>query len=105
MKLLLDECVTRRLKPEFIGHEVRTVDEAGLKGLKNGELLRAASGVFEVLVTVDQNLAHQQNIRSFDIAVLIMIARKNTYDALKPLMPRTLQALKQIKPGDIHRVG
>jgi len=36
MRLLLDECMTRRLKREFVGHEVSTVDEAGLKGLKNG---------------------------------------------------------------------
>ena len=39
MRLLLDECMPRRLKREFVGHEVSTVDEAGLKGLKNGQLL------------------------------------------------------------------
>jgi hypothetical protein len=43
MKLLLDECVTRFLKRDLIGHDVHTVDEAGFKGLKNGALLRAAS--------------------------------------------------------------
>ena len=56
MKLLLDECVTRRLKREFANHEVHTVDEAGFKGLENGDLLKAASGKYEVLVTVDRNL-------------------------------------------------
>ena len=44
MKVLLDECVTRYLKRDFIGHEVLTVEEAGYKGLKNGQLLQAASG-------------------------------------------------------------
>ncbi|HJW86614.1 MAG TPA: hypothetical protein VJ440_08280 [Candidatus Brocadiaceae bacterium] len=43
MKVLLDECVTRYLKRDFIGHEVLTVEEAGYKGLKNGQLLQAAS--------------------------------------------------------------
>ena len=44
MSSLLDECVTRYLKPDFVGHDVFTVEEAGLKGLKNGELLRAMTG-------------------------------------------------------------
>ncbi len=44
MKVLLDECVTRYLKRDFVGHEVLTVEEAGYKGLKNGQLLQAASG-------------------------------------------------------------
>ena len=44
MKLLLDECVTVDLKKDLANHEVRTVVEAGYKGLKNGDLLRAAAG-------------------------------------------------------------
>ena len=60
MRLLLDACTPRRLKRDFTGHEVSTVEEAGLKGFKNGDLLRAASGNFDVLITVDQNLLHQQ---------------------------------------------
>jgi len=95
MKVLLDECVTRRLKREFVGHDTHTVDEAGMKGLKNGDLLRAASGQYDVLVTVDRNLPHQQNLKSFSIAVLVLAARKNTYAALCPLMPQALEALKQ----------
>jgi hypothetical protein len=56
MRVLLDECVTRYLKRDFSGHEVFTAEEAGFKGLKNGRLLQAMSGNFDVLVTVDQNL-------------------------------------------------
>ena len=51
MKLLLDECVTRHLKRDFTGHEVHTVEDAGFKGLENGDLLKAASGTYEVLIT------------------------------------------------------
>jgi hypothetical protein len=38
MRVLLDECVTRYVKRDLPGHEVFTVGEAGLKGLKNGRL-------------------------------------------------------------------
>jgi hypothetical protein len=105
MKLLLDECVTRKLAREFVGHDVFTVDEAGFKGLKNGALLRrAVSENFEVLVTVNQNLSRQQNLKSLDIAVLILVARKNRYDALKPLIPEALEILKRIGRGEALRV-
>jgi hypothetical protein len=101
MKLLLDECVTNYLKPEFGGHEVSTIDEAGLKGLKNGKLLAAASDRFDVLVTVDQNLRFQQNLENFSISILVLRARRSTYPFLKPLMSKALEELKTIEPGNI----
>lgn len=104
MKLLLDECVTRRLKREFANHEVHTVDEAGFKGLENGDLLNAASGKYEVLVTVDRNLPYQQNISGLDIAILVLAAKRNSYVRLKPLMLRALIALESLKAGDIRRI-
>ena len=87
MRVLLDECVTRKLKREFIGHHVSTVDEAGMKGLKNGNLLRAASGQFDVLVTVDRSLPYQQNIKLFNIAVLVLAARKKFLRRTPPAHP------------------
>ena len=63
MKILLDECVTKRLKPHLSKHEVITVTEKGWSGLKNGQLMAAASAdEFDILLTIDKNLQHQQNI-------------------------------------------
>src|SRR2546429_2434910 len=101
MKVLLDECVTRYLKRDFAGHEVLTVEEAGFKGLKNGRLLQAASGQYEVLVTVDQNLQYQQNLKNFTVAIIVLKAKRNTYLLLKPLMPQVLEVLEKIKPGEM----
>ena len=98
MNLLLDECVTNDLKADLVGHDVSTIEDAGFKGLKNGELLRAA---FDVLVTVDQNLRFQQNARNFDIAILVLKARRSTYPLLKPLIPAALNALSTINAGEI----
>ena len=99
--MLLDECVTRYLRREFIGHEAQTVEEAGFKGLKNGQLLQAASGHYDALITVDQNLPSQQNLHSLAIAVIVLGARRSTYPMLKPLMPQVLEALTEIKPGEV----
>jgi len=101
VKLLLDECVTRRLKREFANHEVHTVEEAGFKGLENGDLLRAASGAYSVLITVDRNLPYQQNLTGLEIAILILSATRNSYVRLRPLMPKALRALETIKPGEV----
>ena len=101
MKLLLDECVTRRLRRDFTGHQVTMVGEAGLKGLKNGQLLRAATGYYDVLITVDQNLPYQQNFSLFHIALLVFAGKRHDYATLPPLVPQALIALKTIKPGEV----
>src|SRR5262249_8441408 len=101
MKLLLDECMPWRLKREFIGHEVFTVEDAGFKGLKNGQLLEAASGHFDVLVTVDKSIPDQQKLSSFKIALLILHAKTNRYEDFQPLIPQALIALQTIQLGEV----
>jgi hypothetical protein len=66
--------------------------------------LKAASGAYEVLITVDRNIPHQQNIAGLNIAILILAAKKNSYSRLKPLMPRVLNALEFMKVGDVISV-
>jgi len=104
MKLLLDECTPKRLRIDFPGHDVLTVEQAGLKGLKNGALIRLASRRFDVLITVDQNLPFQQNLADEYIAILILVARSNRYAELRKLAPKALEALVTIKAGDIVRI-
>jgi hypothetical protein len=104
VKLLLDECVTRHVKRDLVGHEVHTVEDAGLKGLENGDLLKAAAGNYQVLITVDQNIPHQQNIADLNIAILVSRSQRNSYARLKPRLPMALKALDTIKPGDVVRI-
>ena len=96
---------TEALRLDFPGHEVYTVEQAGLKGLKNGELIRQASSRFEVLITVDQNLPFQQDISAHSIAILIFVGRSNRYSELKILAHKALHALRTIKAGEIVRIG
>jgi len=104
VKLLLDECVTRHLRRDLADHEVHTVEDAGFKGLENGDLLKAASGAYDVLITVDRNIPYQQNIADLHIAILVLAAKRNSYVRLKPLIPRALSALKAMKAGDVVRI-
>jgi predicted nuclease of predicted toxin-antitoxin system len=101
MKLLLDECTPKRLTVDFTGHDVQTVEQTGLKGLKNGALLQQASSEFDVLITVDQNIPFQQHAANLGIAVVILKARSNRYSDLRTLVPQALEILRAIKAGEI----
>ena len=104
MKLLLDECVPQRLRYDFPYHYVYTAKTAELLGVKNGALLRAAAAQFDVLITVDQKMPLQQNLRNFDLAVIVLIAKPCRYPQLKLLAPRVLQVLPQIKAGEVVEI-
>lgn len=72
MKILLDECVDRRLAEGIESHEVVTVPQAGWAGIKNGELPKLAQAQFDVFVAVDRNLPFQQHLSQFTIAVIVL---------------------------------
>ena len=105
MKVLLDECVPRKLRKEIANQEVRTVTESGWSGVKNGELLALAEAEFDVFLTVDQNLIFQQNLQRFNIGIILMVARNNRFKTLLPLMPEVNAAIEEVKPGELARIG
>lgn len=100
MKVLLDECVDRRLARELAGHQVTTVPDAGWASAKNGDLLALAQDKFDAFVTTDRNLAFQQHVPKFGIAVLILRAPTNRLTDLRPLIPKLLEALPGARRGE-----
>jgi hypothetical protein len=105
MRLLLDEHLPIGLAAELHGHAVDTVSGRGWTGVKNGELLRRMSGQYDVLVTMDRGLEFQQRISTLPFGIILVRARSNRMEDLKPLAPSILSALDAIKPGRIRRVG
>ena len=106
MRILLDECMPRPLKRALPGHDIRTVRELGWSGKWNGELLALMTQAgIEVLLTVDQNLRHQQNLAAAGVAVVVMVAVSNRPRHLAPLVPAVEAALVSIQPGDVVEVG
>ncbi|MCX5721619.1 MAG: DUF5615 family PIN-like protein [Nitrospirae bacterium] len=105
MNILLDECIDRRFAKEIEGHEVVTVPQAGWAGIKNGELLTRAQMQFDAFVTVDCNLAFQQNIPQFTIAVIVLQAPTNRLKDLRPLLPKLQQILPIAPKGEVSRVS
>ncbi|MBW4595674.1 MAG: DUF5615 family PIN-like protein [Brasilonema angustatum HA4187-MV1] len=99
MKILLDECIDRKLAREFVGYEVKTVPQMGWAGIKNGQLLVLAEVEFDVFITVDRNLSFQQNLPQFNITVIVLQASSNRLADLKPLAPKILAILPTLTKG------
>ena len=99
MRIQLDECVDWRLARDISGHEVKTTHQMGWATIKNGELLAPAARDFDVFVTVDRNLAFQQNIDALPIPVVVLSAKANRLADLKPLVPGLLSVLANLRPG------
>ena len=104
MRILLDECVDARLRRELPGHEVQTVPQAGWAGISNGKLLAliAASGKFDVFLTVDKNLPHQNKTKTLPFAIVVLRASSNSLSALRPLVPEFLRRLTEFQPGRVY---
>jgi len=105
VKLLLDECIDRRLAVELTWHEVKTVPQMGWAAKKNGELLKLAESEFDVFLTVDRNLAFQQNLSHFNIAVLVLHVASNRLADLKPLVPRILSVIPTLTKGRVETIS
>ena len=101
MKLLLDECLDWRLRRDLPGHEVRTVQEMGWGGIRNGRLLELAQGDFQVFITADRNLSFRQNLASFSRAVVVLKGASIRLIHTRPLMSKVLAILPSLKAGQV----
>lgn len=101
MNVLLDECLDWRLKRDLPGHSVKTVQEMGWDGIKNGKLLALAEQQFDVFITGDRNLSYQQNLTRFKIAVVVLRAESIRLVHTRPLMPRLLTSLPNLHSGTL----
>ena len=104
MRILLDHCVDWRLARSLPAHDVRSARDLGWQTLKNGALLSAASAEFDCVVTVDQNVKHQQNLAALPVAVVVLITPRNRLADLVPLVPALETALSSLVPKSLVEV-
>ena len=98
VNVLLDECLPARLARLLTGHAVTTVPRRGWAGIKNGALLTLAEKECDVFVTVDRKISVQRDLMKFNIAVVLIRARSNRLEDIRPLVPELLKA-----PGGLLR--
>jgi predicted nuclease of predicted toxin-antitoxin system len=94
MKVILDECLPKRLIGYLPNYEVTTVPLAGLAGYKNGKLLAAIERNFDVFITIDSSLASQQNLKDIAFIIVVVRAQSNRIEDLIPLVPRITESIE-----------
>ncbi len=88
MKILLDECVTKRLKKYLDEFEVFTVTELELSGIKNGRLMAyCVENKFDILLTIDKNLMHQQNLDKYPVTIVVLNCFTSKIEELITFLP------------------
>jgi hypothetical protein len=102
MRVVFDICVPRPLRNHLPSHEIRTAQELGWDTLQNGDLIRAAEPLFDVLVTSDQNLKYQQNLSERKLAIVVLPT--NYLPDVLRLAPKVTKALAEIRAGDFIEI-
>jgi len=107
MKLLLDEQVPRQFASFFPAEfDVRTVQQMGWSGTKNGQLIQLAfEHGFAALITADKNMEHQQDHASLRLMVVVLVALGNRLQELEPLVPGILKVLACYASPGVYRVN
>lgn len=107
MRIVIDEDIPRELTPLFGGPDlyVQHVEEIGLKGTKNGDLLTALSSTCDVFVTGDTNLGHQQNLGRYDLAIVLLRPERLVLDQIKPLIPLAVAAFPAAPKHAVTTIG
>lgn len=106
MNILLDECLPRKLKLFLRDHVCQTVQEAGYAGKTNGELLEIAEAAgFDIFLSLDRGIFHQQNLAGREISLVILRAKSSRLADIKPLLPTLLDLLLRLRPGTVEIIG
>lgn len=101
MRVILDECLPRRLGLELTGHLVVTVQQEGWAGISNGKLLIRIQGNYDAFITVDKNLPAQQQMTGLSFGVVVLRAPSNKLEDLRPLIPQIIVTLDSLRPGQV----
>jgi hypothetical protein len=80
---------------------VQTVPEAGWSGIKNGKLLALVAGHFDVFLTIDQNIRHQQNLVDLPFAILFVTVPNNMIDSYFPLFDLMRETAQKLRAGEV----
>ncbi|HVG25866.1 MAG TPA: hypothetical protein VND45_17040 [Thermoanaerobaculia bacterium] len=100
-RVLFDENLPRLLRRQLPEFEVRTVQEEGWGAYRNGELLRLAEGIFDVLLTADRRMQYQQNLTSFGIGVVVIVTPRLQLQVLERASEPLRNAIRSVAFGQV----
>jgi hypothetical protein len=105
VRILLDECVNAGVCQAFPGHAVKTVAQTGWRSTEDGPLLILAQEQFDVFVTIDRSLEHQQNLKTLNLGFVVVRVQSNEITSYLHLFAQLNEAAESVSPGQVIHVG
>lgn len=103
MRILFDNGTPRGLAAALPDHTVEEARAHGWDVLRNGELLDAAEAAgFDVFLTTDRNIRHQQNLTGRKIAIVVL--GKGRWRLIRNRLPEIAAAVAAATPGSFEEV-
>ena len=103
MKIVFDQGVPVPLRERLFGHEIVTAHELGWDTLQNGDLIQAMeSDGYEVLLTTDQNLKYQQNMKGRKLSIVVL--QSTSWPRIQKRIDAILNALSRADAGSYEEV-
>jgi predicted nucleic acid-binding protein len=105
MKILLDECVTKRLKTHLQEFEVFTVRQLNLSGIKNGKLLTyCVENNFDILLTIDKNLLFQQNLENYNVTIIVFNTFSSKIEEIINFLPAFKSGINSFEKSKAYTI-
>ena len=73
----------------------------GWEKTKNGKLLDAATGKFDVLLTADRRIPYQQNMVGRTISLVVIRPKRLRMEYIKPMAARIAAAIANAAVGEV----
>lgn len=103
LRILLDKNVPYPLKRHLSKFQVQTADEEGWGRMSNGDLIaQAEQARFDVLVTCDQNIRYQQDLKHHRLSMVVL--GSNVWPAVLLKVSAILEAVERSSPGSFEFV-
>ena len=94
MKILLDECITKKIKKHLLNLDVTTVSERGWSGIKNGKLMNLCiEHQIDIFLTIDKNIMYQQNLSNLEITIVILNTPSSKSEIIKEYLPNFISLM------------
>lgn len=99
MRILFDQGTPVPLRDHLTEHIIETAFELGWSTLENGALLAAAEESFDLLITTDQKLRHQQNLTGKKLTILVLMT--TSWPRIQKSIPQIRGAINRSVPGEL----
>lgn len=106
MKILLDECITKKLKAFLSEYDCSTVSELQWNGTRNGKLMaKCVEYGFDLLITIDKNLSSQNNVSKFELIIIVLDSPSSKIEYLKEFIPQIKKDMSDYTKGNSYAIS